>query len=163
TGGAIPLTSRSAVINTEKLDNMGPVESTALPEVNESVATVLTGAGVVTRRVAEAAEAAGFVFAVDPTSADASCVGGNVAMNAGGTKAVPWGTALGNPAWWRMVDPDGNWLEVTRIGHNMGKIHDVDQARFEVKWFDGAHAPGARLLRSQTLTIDGRRFRKAGL
>lgn len=163
TGGAIPLTSRSAVINTEKLDNMGPVESTTLPEVNDAVATVLTGAGVVTRRVAEAAEAAGFVFAVDPTSADASCVGGNVAMNAGGKKAVLWGTALDNLAWWRMVDPDGNWLEVTRIGHNMGKIHDVDQARFEVKWFDGAHAPGARLLRSQTLTIDGRRFRKAGL
>jgi len=46
-------------------------------------------------------------FAVDPTSADASCVGGNIAMNAGGKKAVLWGTAVDNLAWWRMVDPDG--------------------------------------------------------
>ena len=48
--------------------------------------------------------ARGFVFAVDPTSADASCIGGNVAMNAGGKKAVLWGTALDNLASWRMVD-----------------------------------------------------------
>jgi FAD/FMN-containing dehydrogenase len=66
---------------------------------------------VVTRRVAEAADKAGLVFAVDPTSADASCIGGNIAMNAGGKKAVLWGTALDNLAWWRMVDPEGNWLE----------------------------------------------------
>jgi len=163
TGGAIPLTWRSVVINTEKLDRLGQVEAISLPGVDEPVATVLTGAGVVTRRVAEAAEAAGFVFAVDPTSADASCVGGNVAMNAGGKKAVLWGTALDNLAWWRMVDADGNWLEVARLEHNRGKIHDVAQARFELTWFDGAHAPGERLLRSQTLVIDGSSFRKVGL
>ena len=40
----------------------------------------------------EAAEASALVFAVDPTSADASCIGGNIAMNAGGKKAVLWGT-----------------------------------------------------------------------
>ena len=60
--------------------------------------TVIAGAGVVTRRVTEAAERAGLVFAVDPTSADASCIGGNIAMNAGGKKAVLWGTALDNLA-----------------------------------------------------------------
>ena len=71
-------------------------------------------AGVVTKRVSEAAEAAGFVFAVDPTSAEASCVGGNIAMNAGGKKAVLWGTALDNLAWWRMVTTrTRGWLEVT--------------------------------------------------
>ena len=119
TGGAIPLTPFSAVINTEKLEQLGPVEMTDLPGVDRKVATIFSGAGVVTRRVTEAAEQAGFVFAVDPTSLDASCVGGNVAMNAGGKKAVLWGTALDNLAWWRMVDPDGNWLEVTRLEHNL--------------------------------------------
>ncbi len=163
TGGAIPLTWRSAVINTEKLDAIGPVEAVALPGVDAPVHTILTGAGVVTRRVAEAAEAAGQVFAVDPTSADASCVGGNVAMNAGGKKAVLWGTALDNLAWWRMVDPEGNWLEVTRLGHNLGKIHEVDEARFELKWFDGSKAPGRAPLKTEILAIEGRRFRKAGL
>jgi FAD/FMN-containing dehydrogenase/Fe-S oxidoreductase len=163
TGGAIPLTWKSAVINTEKFETLGKVELTTLPGVEAQVATVFTGAGVVTKRVADAAAQAGYVFAVDPTSAEASCVGGNIAMNAGGKKAVLWGTALDNLAWWRMVDPEGNWLEVTRLEHNMGKIHDVDVARFELKWFDGRGKPGATLLRSETLEIEGRVFRKAGL
>ena len=163
TGGAIPLTWKSAVINTEKLVDLGAVEQTLLPGLTEPVATIRSGAGVVTRRVSDAAELAGFVFAVDPTSADASCVGGNVAMNAGGKKAVLWGTALDNLAWWRMVDPDGNWLDVERIGHNMGKIHDVEKATFELTWSDGRFAPGERPLRNKTLTIAGPSFRKVGL
>src|SRR6201996_1321257 len=163
TGGAVPLTPFSAVINTEKLEQLGAVEMTELPGVDHKVATIFSGAGVVTRRVTEAAEQAGFVFAVDPTSLDASCVGGNVAMNAGGKKAVLWGTALDNLAWWRMVDPEGNWLEVTRLDHNLGKIHDVEVARFELKWFDGNYAPGEKLLRQESLDIKGRVFRKEGL
>lgn len=163
TGGAIPLTPFSAVINTEKLEQLDEVEYSALPGVDKPVPTIFSGAGVVTRRVAEAAERAGLVFAVDPTSIDASCIGGNVAMNAGGKKAVLWGTALDNLAWWRMVDPQGNWLEVTRHDHNLGKIHDIPVARFELKWFDGNQAPGAVLLRTEMLEIEGKRFRKEGL
>ena len=105
-----------------------------LPGLETPYATIHSGAGVVTRRVMEAADDAGFVFAVDPTSADASCIGGNVAMNAGGKKAVLWGTALDNLASWRMVDPNGDWLEVTRLDHNLGKIHDVELARFRLEW-----------------------------
>ncbi|VVD74016.1 putative FAD-linked oxidoreductase [Pandoraea cepalis] len=163
TGGAIPLTPFSAVINTEKLEQLDEVEYSALPGVDEPVPTIFSGAGVVTRRVAEAAERAGLVFAVDPTSIDASCIGGNVAMNAGGKKAVLWGTALDNLAWWRMVDPQGNWLEVTRLDHNLGKIHDIPVARFELTWFDGNYAPGAVLLKTEKLDIEGKRFRKEGL
>ena len=119
TGGAIPLTPLSVVINTEKLEALSGVELVNLPGIEQPVPTVRSEAGVVTRRVTVAAEQAGYVFAVDPTSADASCVGGNVAMNAGGKKAVLWGTAVDNLAWWRMVDPDGNWLEVERLAHNL--------------------------------------------
>jgi len=163
TGGAIPLTPFAAVINTEKLEQLGEVTQTDLPGVTGKVATIFSGAGVVTRRVTDAAEKAGYVFAVDPTSLDASCIGGNVSMNAGGKKAVLWGTALDNLAWWRMVDPEGNWLEITRLAHNMGKIHDIPVASFELKWFDGNHAPGAVLLRTEQLDIEGKRFRKEGL
>lgn len=163
TGGAIPLSPRSAVINTEKLDTIGPVESIQLPGLYEPTQTILTGAGVVTRRVDEAAQAAGLVFAVDPTSADASCIGGNIAMNAGGKKAVLWGTALDNLSWWRMIDPEGNWLEVTRINHSLGKIHEVNEAIFELRWYDGAAAPGVHFLREEKLVIEGQRFRKFGL
>ncbi|MDE2564434.1 MAG: FAD/FMN-binding oxidoreductase, partial [Burkholderiales bacterium] len=160
TGGAVPLTWKSAVINTEKLEALGEVEFVALPGVAAPVATIRSEAGVVTQRVADAAERAGHVFAVDPTSAEASCVGGNIAMNAGGKKAVLWGTALDNLASWRMVTPEAKWLEVTRLDHNLGKIHDAPLARFELKYFD---ASGRVLERTERLDIPGRAFRKEGL
>ena len=160
TGGAIPLTWKSVVINTEKLEAMTEVEMRTLAGLSEPVGTVWTEAGVVTQRVADAAERAGFVFAVDPTSAEASCIGGNIAMNAGGKKAVLWGTALDNLASWRMVTPQAEWLEVTRINHNMGKIHDAEVASFELQYFK---ADGKTKLRSERLDIPGKSFRKEGL
>ena len=163
TGGAIPLYAMSAVINTEKLENIGGVKTMHLPGVAHEVPTIFTGAGVVTRRVADAAEHAGLVFAVDPTSADASCIGGNIAMNAGGKKAVLWGTALDNLASWRMVDPEGNWLDIERLDHNLGKIHEVDMVRFQLTWSDGLSEPGERILKTELLEVEGKRFRKEGL
>nr|WP_295772973.1 FAD/FMN-binding oxidoreductase [Rhodoferax sp.] len=160
TGGAIPLTWKSAVINTEKLEAMTEVEMKILPGMDREVATVWTEAGVVTQRVADAAERGGYVFAVDPTSAEASCIGGNIAMNAGGKKAVLWGTALDNLASWRMVTPQAEWLEVTRVGHNMGKIHDADVASFDLQYFK---ADGKTKIRSERLDIPGPSFRKEGL
>ncbi|MES2186559.1 MAG: DUF3683 domain-containing protein, partial [Pseudomonadota bacterium] len=160
TGGAIPLTWKSAVINTEKLEQMTGVELVQLPGVDHLVPTIWTGAGVVTQRVSDMADQAGYVFAVDPTSAEASCVGGNIAMNAGGKKAVLWGTALDNLASWRMVTPDAQWLEVTRIGHNLGKIHDVETASFELRYFE---ADGKTPIRTERLDIPGKTFRKEGL
>ena len=160
TGGAIPLTDRSAVINTEKLEAMTEVEMVRLPGLDREVATIWTEAGVVTQRVADAAERGGYVFAVDPTSAEASCIGGNIAMNAGGKKAVLWGTALDNLASWRMVTPQAQWLEVTRLDHNLGKIHDAAVASFELKTFE---ADGKTLVRTERLDIPGKIFRKEGL
>jgi FAD/FMN-containing dehydrogenase/Fe-S oxidoreductase len=160
TGGAIPLTPLSAVINTEKLEQLGAVEMTMLEGASKEYATIYSGAGVVTKRVADAAEKAGFVFAVDPTSAEASCIGGNVAMNAGGKKAVLWGTALDNLASWKMVDPNGDWLEVTRLEHNFGKIHDVALAKFKLEW---THPGEKQVFKTELLEIPGRTFRKEGL
>ncbi len=160
TGGAVPLTWKSAVINTEKLEAMTEVQMLRLPGLDREVATVWSEAGVVTQRVADAAERAGFVFAVDPTSAEASCIGGNIAMNAGGKKAVLWGTALDNLASWRMVTPQAEWLEVTRLNHNMGKIHDVEVASFELQYFK---ADGKTPIRTERLDIPGKSFRKEGL
>ncbi|MDR0770294.1 MAG: DUF3683 domain-containing protein [Burkholderiales bacterium] len=160
TGSGIPLTTNAIVINTEKLDHLSAVETVMLPGHTEPTPTFATGVGVVTRKVMNAAAAAGLVFAVDPTSADASCIGGNIAMNAGGKKAVLWGTTLDNLASWRMVTPDAQCLEVTRIDHNLGKIHDAEEAVFELNWFN----PGGKTVqRSETLRIPGSAFRKAGL
>jgi FAD/FMN-containing dehydrogenase/Fe-S oxidoreductase len=161
TGGAIPLTKLSAVINTEKLDTISRVEMRTLPGVAQQVPTLHCGAGVVTRRAMEAASEAGLEFACDPTSADACCIGGNVAMNAGGKKAVLWGTALDILASWRMVTPDANWLEVERLDHNLGKIHDIDVAKFRISRFD---IDGKTLIgEPEILEIPGPSFRKVGL
>ena len=161
TGGAIPLHADTAVINTEKLDHIGTVLPRQLPGVEQPVATIRCGAGVVTRRVSEAATAADLVFAVDPTSQDASTIGGNVAMNAGGKKAVLWGTTLDNLASWRMVSPDGGWLEVQRMAHNLGKIHDQAQVVFEVTRRDTIDGPA--IGEPEILEFAGSDFRTAGL
>lgn len=160
TGGAVPLHADSAVINTEKLEFLSAVELKQLPGVAEPVATIRAGAGVVTRRVAERAEASGLVFAVDPTSQDACTIGGNVAMNAGGKKAVLWGTTLDNLASWRMVMPDGQWLEVERLNHNLGKIHEQEIVEFRLTRYHTDHSTRGA---AEILRFPGQQFRKAGL
>ncbi|NIA01423.1 MAG: DUF3683 domain-containing protein, partial [Planctomycetia bacterium] len=161
TGGAVPLHGDTAVINTEKLEGLGDVEFLDLEGVAQAVPTIRAEAGVVTRRVAERAEAAGYVFAVDPTSQDACTIGGNVAMNAGGKKAVLWGTTLDNLLSWRLVTADGGWLEVTRLDHNLGKIHEQNSVRFSIQRYasDGRTAQGDATL----LEMPGRSLRKEGL
>ena len=161
TGGVVPLRPLSAVINTEKLLDMRLVKTPPEregPHVPKAV--LMTGAGVVTRRAMEAAERVGLVFACDPTSADASCIGGNIAMNAGGKKAVLWGTALDNLLSWRMVTPDGNWLEVERLHHNLGKIHLEAMVHFRLRRFG---PDGETLIDEETLSMPGDSFRKTGL
>ncbi len=168
TGGAVPLTANSVVINTEKLDSLGalrqqslmckPDEESAAEEI--MVPTVATGAGVVTRRVSDLADAQGLVFAVDPTSQDASCIGGNIAMNAGGKKAVMWGTTLDNLLSWKMVTPDARWMFIERLEHNLGKIHELKVVRFKVTRF--AHN-GIDIDKEEILAIPGADLRKQGL
>ncbi|MCG8425849.1 MAG: DUF3683 domain-containing protein [Chromatiales bacterium] len=161
TGSAVPLNAHSVVINTEKLERLGKVEYRQLPGVEGEVATVFTGAGVVTKRVSDLAGEQGLAFAVDPTSQNASTIGGNIAMNAGGKKAVLWGTTLDNLASWRMVMPDASWLEVERLNHNMGKIHEQEQVSFRISKYD---VDGKTLLEEPSLLeMPGAGFRKTGL
>ena len=161
TGGAVPLVAETAIINTEKLEELGDIEVRTLPGVEVPVPVIRAGAGVITRRVAEAAERHKLVFAVDPTSQDASTIGGNVAMNAGGKKAVLWGTALDNLASWRMVTPDGNWLKVERINHNLGKIHDQAHVTFRLHRFERDGITPTR--EPEDLILPGSLFRARGL
>ena len=109
TGGACPLTWKSAVINTEKLETMTEVQmlhaSRHGPGSRHDLdrGRLSSHNGWPTRRSAPVMCSPSI-----PTSAEASCIGGNVAMNAGGKKAVLWGTALDNLASWRMVTPRGH-------------------------------------------------------
>ncbi len=161
TGSAVPLEARSAVINTEKLEDLREVEYVMLPGVASPVPTVRAEAGVITRRVSELAERKGLAFAVDPTSQDASTIGGNIAMNAGGKKAVAWGTTLDNLAAWRMVTPDAGWLEVERLDHNLGKIPTQGTVSFRISRY---RPDGRTLIREpERLEIPAAAFRRSGL
>ncbi|MDH3975063.1 MAG: DUF3683 domain-containing protein [Deltaproteobacteria bacterium] len=161
TGSAVPLHAHSAVVNTEKLDSLGEVEFLNIPGVEEKVPVVSVGSGVVTRRVSDLASKHGLAFAVDPTSQDACTIGGNIAMNAGGKKAVLWGTTLDNLLSWRMVMPDAKWLEVERINHNLGKIHDQKKVTFTITRYDSDET--TVIGKPEKLEIPGASFRKKGL
>lgn len=161
TGGAIPLHANTAVINTEKLENLSAIIQTELAGIEGKHPVVECGAGVITRRVSDLADNNGLAFAVDPTSQDASTIGGNIAMNAGGKKAVIWGTALDNLVSWRLVTPDGLWMEVERLNHNLGKIHDQADVSFKITRFE---ADGKTVIgEPEILSLHGQDFRKTGL
>ncbi len=161
TGSALPLQKNCVIINTEKLMDLGQVEEIALPGVETAVATIRAGAGVVTDQVIRLAEQHGNIFAVDPTSHTASTIGGNISMNAGGKKAVAWGTALDNLFSWTMVNPDGQWIRVERHNHNLGRIHDQEKVTFRVIPLkdDGVTASGE----GEVISVPGTMFRKKGL
>lgn len=166
TGGAIPLHANTAVINLEKLTAVEAVQATILPPSNSysesrEVMTIAVEAGVVTKQVSDAAARHDLAFAVDPTSQDASTIGGNIAMNAGGKKAVLWGTTLDNLLSWRMVDPDGNWLDIERLDHNLGKIHQQASVQFRVTRTQAD--TGERTGTPEILVLPGASLRKQGL
>ncbi len=160
TGSAVPLYPNTAIINTEKLLKTGPVTKTAISGVSQEVHTIFTEAGVITKSVTDAAEEQDLIFAVDPTSNTASTIGGNISMNAGGKKAVAWGTALDNLVSWKMVTPDCLWTVTERIGHNLGKIHDQETVKFRVTKYE---ADGKTVVSSEEITMPGSKFRKIGL
>ena len=154
TGSGIPLSSQTAVINTEKLLAISPITR------QDNFHTITAEAGVVTKRLSEAAQTKGLVFAIDPTSQDACTIGGNVAMNAGGKKAVRWGTTIDNLLSWKMVMPNGRWLEVRRLNHNLDKIQLLNTVQFELRYLDDdAHS----ILSSKILTIQSKVMRQHGL
>lgn len=166
TGGAVPLSEMSAVINTEKLDSISRSHLVHLPECALGQMPVIdTGSGAVTRRVTEAAARDGYVFSVDPASADSSTVGGNIAENSGGKKAVLWGTAVDNIASYRMVTADGNWMEVERLEHTYAKISPETDIRWRITVKDGrtSDPEKARVLSVRELVTPGKIFRRKGL
>jgi len=156
-GGSVPLSADSVMINVEKLDHIGTVESRRIGR--HKVSTITAQAGAVTGRVMEASKP--YVFATDPTSLWACTIGGNVATNAGGKHAVIWGTCVDNLLSWKMVTADGNWLRVERVGHNLGRIRADADITFRL--VRTASDGGAQLGEPETIRIPGAVFRREGL
>ncbi|WP_312562369.1 FAD-binding oxidoreductase [Anaerospora sp.] len=72
------------MVSTERLDQ--------ILEVDEANLLMVVEPGVRTSEVQKAAHNRGFLYAGEPSSGDSSFIGGNVATNAGGIKAVKYGT-----------------------------------------------------------------------
>ena len=63
-----------------------------------------------------------------------------------------------------MVGPIGEWIEVTRLNHNLGKIHKQKEVEFEVVYKEGTKDPeNAKVLCTEHIKIDGSTIRKPGL
>jgi FAD/FMN-containing dehydrogenase/Fe-S oxidoreductase len=73
---------------------------------------------------------------------------------------VLWGTAVDNLAWWKMATPQGEWLEIERFQHNLGRVQDAEVATFHVRRIA---RDGKKLLEERAIDIPGSAFRKNGL
>ncbi len=156
-GGSVPLSNDAVMINVEKFDHIGEVKTQNVGMKGE-VAVITAQAGAVTGKVMETSRP--HVFATDPTSLWACTIGGNVASNAGGKHAVIWGTCADNLLSWKMVTPDGNWLEVQRLNHNMGKLHDEAEVSFKLTRTSGMDGS---LISEEEMNLPGSIFRREGL
>jgi glycolate oxidase len=87
-------------------------------EVNTDAMYMVAEAGARTKDVQKAAGEAGLFYAGDPCSGDSCFIGGNVATNAGGNKAVKYGTTRDQVYAIEVVTPTG---EITTLGGRLKK------------------------------------------
>lgn len=104
TGGTVP-TAGGLVVSLERMRAIG--------EVNADDRLLVCDPGATNQAVQEAAGAHGFFWPPDPTSAAYCTVGGNLAFNAAGPRAVKYGTCRENTLGLRAVTGTG---EVIRTG-----------------------------------------------
>jgi len=157
TGGAVPVFRNTLVINTEKLNRIRGIE--VIEENGLSIPVVTVEAGAVTDHVMEHCLEHGYIFATDPTSAWASTIGGNIAENAGGKKAVMWGTTIDNIYSFQIINARGHILEVKRREHPHRKILPEDRVVFDVCRI---HKNGSRE-NIKSITLTGTDIRKKGV
>lgn len=98
TGAAVPVAG-GIVLSTERL------RSIRLIDADNRIAVV--DAGVTNGELQAAAGAQGFFWGPDPTSAEYSTIGGNLACNAAGPRAVKYGSARDNTLGLRAVTGAG--------------------------------------------------------
>lgn len=81
-------------------------------ELNTTGMYMVVEAGVRTIDIQKQANEAGFLYAGDPCSAESCQIGGNLATNAGGNKAVRYGVTRNQVYSIEMVTPTGEIVEV---------------------------------------------------
>lgn len=108
-GGAIP-SAGGLSLSLAKLD--------ALLELDPRSGVARAQPGLVTGRLMEAAERAGWLWGPDPNSWQSCTIGGNVACNAGGPRALRYGVTGDHVLGLEVVLADG---EILRLGRQTAK------------------------------------------
>ena len=96
--GAVPIYG-GVVLSLEKMNR--------ILEINEDALYAVVEPGVRTSDLQDAAEAKGLFYAGDPCSGDSCFIGGNIATNAGGNRAVKYGTTRHQVYDVEIVNPTG--------------------------------------------------------
>jgi len=96
--GAVPIYG-GLVLSLEKMNK--------ILEINEDALYAVVEPGVRTADLQAAAEAKGLFYAGDPCSGDSCFIGGNIATNAGGNRAVKYGTTRHQVYAIEIVSPTG--------------------------------------------------------
>ncbi len=87
-------------------------------EINKDALYMRVECGVRTEDVQKAAKELGLLYAGDPCSADSCLIGGNIATNAGGNRAVKYGTTREQVYSIEVVTPEG---DITTLGARLNK------------------------------------------
>ena len=88
-------------------------------EINEDGLYAVVEPGVRTSDLQEAAEKKGLFYAGDPCSGDSCFIGGNIATNAGGNRAVKYGTTRDQIYAIEVVTPTG---QIAHLGKRLHKM-----------------------------------------
>ena len=98
------------VLSTERMNRV--------IEIDEQNMVLVVEPGVRTVDVQKIATQKGYLYAGEPSSSDSSFIGGNVATNAGGLKAVKYGTTRQQVMGLEIVTPEG---EILTLGGKLKK------------------------------------------
>jgi glycolate oxidase len=109
-GGALAARRESIVLSLEKMDR--------ILEIHKADSVVVVEPGVVLEKLQEAVEAQGLFYPPDPNSQQWCTLGGNLAHNAGGPRALKYGVTSQYVLGVQAVLPDGTLIET---GHRSWK------------------------------------------
>lgn len=102
-GGAVPVLG-GVVLSLEKMDK--------IIEIDEENLMVTLEPGVITGNLHREVEARGLFYPVDPASLDSCTIGGNIAENAGGPKAIKYGVTKDYVCGLEAVLPSGEMIKL---------------------------------------------------
>ena len=108
-GGAIPVMGGLVMVLT-RMDK--------ILEINPESLYMKVECGVRTEDIQKEAQKIGLLYAGDPCSSDSCLIGGNIATNAGGNRAVKYGTTRDQIYSIEVVTPEG---DITTLGARLSK------------------------------------------